>query len=247
MMYSENDDDSIAPSIFLTPPETPYPSPPASPEPEQIEGDHARFEVSDIVESHSEVNEQLGGSGTTDSPVILDPIINGQEAGEQLGIEPTGPTQPQATPEILLCSSCNREYKTKTALEQHYRDTAAHRDEPAVYCNNCRRKYPSQKALEQHYRDTVGHEIDGTFSDVSPVYCPTCGRRYASQRAMEQHWKDTVGHAPPNYVRSSPPAWSADDHLRCSACTRKYRTRQALEQHCKDSAGHSPLVATVRG
>ncbi|TFK49378.1 hypothetical protein OE88DRAFT_416042 [Heliocybe sulcata] len=149
--------------------------------------------------------------------------------------------------EIFLCGSCNRQYKSKAALEQHYHDSATHGGVPPVTCNICNREYCSQSALEQHYRDAVGHGADGTATEVIPIHCPTCGRKYTSQKAMEQHWKDTPGHGPAGAIPNDGTGdiiltEISQDTLRCSACTRRFRTRQALKQHCLASQGHSPLV-----
>ncbi|KZT28050.1 hypothetical protein NEOLEDRAFT_1176209 [Neolentinus lepideus HHB14362 ss-1] len=164
-------------------------------------------------------------------------------------------TTPQGGVEVFLCGSCNRQYNSRAALEQHYHDAAAHGSVPPVTCNVCGREYCSQKALEQHYRDAAGHEADptlnvqGAAAAVVPIYCPTCGRKYTSQKALEQHWKDTVRHGPSasdpvasNETNANTPSQQTDDMLRCSACTRRFRTRQALKHHCTDTRGHAPLV-----
>ncbi|TGO46781.1 hypothetical protein BCON_0308g00110 [Botryotinia convoluta] len=111
------------------------------------------------------------------------------------------------------CSTCNRYYGSRKALQQHVRDSPAHT--LSFYCISCDRSFKSEEALQQHLRHSTLHTL--IFG------CDDCDQSFDSEEALDQHFRDSHIHQQDiktpldvffcsfptfNYDRSLPPATS---------------------------------------
>jgi hypothetical protein len=144
------------------------------------------------------------------------------------------------------CGFCNRTFGSEGALEQHTRDSPAHR-QSFFECEACDRSFGSEYSLEQHLRDSPAH---------APSFdCEVCNRSFSSEYSLEQHLRDSPAHAPSFDCevcdRSFGSEYSLEQHLRdspahgpsfeCKACNRSFGSDGALGQHLRDSPAHSSI------
>jgi hypothetical protein len=82
------------------------------------------------------------------------------------------------------CEPCNRDLTSDESLQQHKRDSAAHKFD----CTTCDRRFKSDKALEQHYQNAAVH--------AQPTENPTA-------LAVNQQQKPTTKQKPPMKRKSA--------------------------------------------
>ncbi|KAM6501680.1 hypothetical protein JOM56_001657 [Amanita muscaria] len=71
------------------------------------------------------------------------------------------------------CNNCERAFIDDEALNQHYRNSPAHRD---TYCFHCERLFADNAGREQHYRNSPVHLA---------TYCHQCKRHFGDGNARK--------------------------------------------------------------
>lgn len=110
---------------------------------------------------------------------------------------------PRASPSAACyCRVCNRSYTSKSALEQHYRDTPVH-----AKCARCNIGFVDDAALQAHVSSVHRPIASIAFS------CRICDRAYTSASALEQHYRDTPVHP------------------KCTRCNTGFQDNTAIQAH----------------
>jgi KRAB domain-containing zinc finger protein len=125
-------------------------------------------------------------------------VFECQESGEEC-IGKTALDDHEDRFHSLACQQCNKQFGSKEALQQHFKDSPVHR---AFRCADCDREFVSQAALTQHLNSPVHvhrcEDCDREFRTAaslqqhktSPAHvfkCAPCNRTFASQAALDQH------------------------------------------------------------
>src|SRR5690242_19253706 len=101
---------------------------------------------------------------------------------------------------VYSCLSCNRDYGSQKALEQHQQDSPAHKK--TILFNICHQYFGTQEALQQHQQNSPVHKkTDRNFGSkevleehekASPVHqkpfsCEICSCCFGSKKALKTH------------------------------------------------------------
>ena len=112
----------------------------------------------------------------------------------------------------FLCEICEKSYKSKTALKQHYKQN--HYSGQKVYkCNICTKEFHVQEKVAFHIR---------TVHEGKHYKCESCGKSFSQAINLKNHIH-TVHEGTKDFV--------------CNKCDKSYTTAYWLKQHLKK---HNP-------
>lgn len=114
----------------------------------------------------------------------------------------------------IVCTDCNKSFKTKEAHEQHRRNSPAHASKSV--CTGCHKFFKTEEGLQQHLRDSSAHTT--TFS------CTSCRTSFETEEALQRHRRNSPAHV---------------TRFTCTDCNKSFNGEEALRQHQRDSPAHA--------
>ncbi|XP_030588031.1 zinc finger protein 592 isoform X2 [Archocentrus centrarchus] len=145
------------------------------------------------------------------------------------------------TPELILKCSCEKIFKKKQILFQHFHQNASKRVTSVFKCPECNSVFPQKQLLMQHFKGVhVGNMTEDTEKNKETVQADWYQESHSAQK-LKRHYpvKQTGGPREKSEQNGKIPTRVKPAGWTCSECLQQFTERDTYVSHVKTKHGKS--------